>query len=140
MATTTAPRILGTVNVDDVTQAPLQVTRSLRVKATREKVFEFIADHSGWTSWFPILADVEVDNSAAQTPGGSGAVRTCTLVNGARFAENIVGYEAPAGFGYAIEDGNPLGVSGPLCSSAKRPLAKPILFGTNFSITQTHNK
>ncbi|MDJ0752809.1 MAG: SRPBCC family protein [Ardenticatenaceae bacterium] len=110
MTTATISRTFGNFSIDDVTSAPLQVTKSVRLASGKEEVFDFLANHLGWTEWFPILSGVQLDNRQADVDGGSGAVRTCTLVNGAVFSENIVGFERPHRFGYAIEAGNPLGV------------------------------
>ena len=103
-------RKIGTLNIDEVTTAPLQFTKAVRLNTAQAEVFDFVRDHADWSSWFPVVEAVKVDDSQAAEPGGNGCVRHCTLVNGAQFAENIIGYDAPRQFGYAIEANNPFGV------------------------------
>lgn len=114
MTTALATRTIGKLNIDQVTHAPRRLTKSIRLHARQDEVFSFIRQHEKWTNWFPVLEAVSVDNRQAQSPGGNDCIRHCTLVNGAQFSERIVGYDAPNQFGYAIEDGNPLGVQGHL--------------------------
>lgn len=110
----TASRTFGSLNVDDVTTAPLRVAKTVQLRASREEIFEFISQHERLNEWFPIVASVTIDNSQAEHDGGNGTVRDCTLVNGVVLHERIYGYEAPSQYAYAVADGNPMGVEGHL--------------------------
>ena len=57
------PRIIGAVEVDKLTQAPLQVVRSVSLDATTAEVFAFVTDHSQWPALLSAIESVDVAGS-----------------------------------------------------------------------------
>ena len=95
----TAERIIGGFDVGGWTNAPLRLQQTIRLNAGRKAVFALIADHGRITEWFPLVAQVDVCNQHADTPGGIGAVRCCTLTNDAVMMETILACNPPWLFG-----------------------------------------
>lgn len=110
--TTVSP--ISFLTPSEYTSAPLQVRMSARLETDPETLFAVVSEHETWTSWFPVLTAVTIDHSQAAEAGGTGTVRHCTLDGGVQLVERIVGFSQNQGFGYMIEDGNPMGVSGHL--------------------------
>ncbi len=95
------PRTIGSLDVNAATTAPLQVTRSVHLDADPEAIFATIADNENWVSWFDSLESVD----------GLDGSRTFTLTGGqGALTENIVAFDAPNLFAWAISEGNPLGL------------------------------
>jgi uncharacterized protein YndB with AHSA1/START domain len=107
-------RTVGKLNIDEVTQAPLRLVKTARLLAPPAEVFAVVSDHVGTGAWFPVVESVQIDNSHAEVADGHGAIRYCTLSNGAVLTEKIVGFEPAHLFGYAVADGNAFGVQGHL--------------------------
>jgi hypothetical protein len=106
----TAPRTVGTLNIDDVTSAPLHLITTARLNAPLAQVFAVIADHGGLSAWIPLIEQVQVDHRNATVEDGDGTIRSCTLQGGAVLKETIVGFDPPHMYGYTIADGNAFGV------------------------------
>lgn len=95
------PRTVGSLDVNAATTAPLQVTRSVHLDADPEAIFATISDNENWVSWFDSLESVD----------GQDGARTFTFTGGeGALTENIVAFDAPNVFAWAITDGNPLGL------------------------------
>ncbi|MEM1181789.1 MAG: SRPBCC family protein [Acidobacteriota bacterium] len=115
------PRIIGDVEVDKLTSAPLQLVRSVSLDASSEDVFAFIGDHSQWPGLLSAIETVSVAGS-----GRVGSTRSFGLAGGGQIAERIVAYSEPgpqgtATFAYSVNPGNPFGVQGHLAVLALRP-------------------
>lgn len=107
-------RVIDTINVDDYTRAPLQMTKMVRLEAAPGAVFSKLADYTKMPDWFPGMTEVGTDNAAAETENGEGAVRVCSFDPGQIMTEDIVRFDPPDTLAYAIRDGNFMGVSGHL--------------------------
>ncbi|MFL4470067.1 SRPBCC family protein [Tateyamaria armeniaca] len=95
------PRTIGSLDVNAATTAPLQVTRSVHVDADPEAIFATISNNENWVGWFDSLESVDGQDDA----------RTFTFAGGqGSLTENIVAFDAPNVFAWAISDGNPLGL------------------------------
>jgi hypothetical protein len=93
--------VFGAFEVDSFSQAPLRSTATAQVNATAEEVFAYISDNQNWVSWFDSIESVE----------GSTSVRTFAFAGGGSISEVIVSYDDPYTFAWAIQPGNPLGVT-----------------------------
>lgn len=56
--------------LDWIDQAPVVVTRTRRIAATTDLVWDTIADHQSWPEWFDSLTKVEVLGRGAGVGGG----------------------------------------------------------------------
>ena len=86
------------------------MTKTVELPASPEKVFATLSEYTAMPEWFPGMSEVAVDNSAAQTDNGTGAVRVCSFGEQS-ITEDIKLFDAPSKLGYAIRDGNFMGMS-----------------------------
>ncbi len=115
------PRVIGTVQVDKISQAPLRVVRSVALDATPQEVFAFVSDHANWPKFLGLVESVEVTGS-----GRRGSTRAFALVGGGTVSERIVAYDEPnaqgqASFAYSVSPDNPFGVANHLAVVTLRP-------------------
>ena len=115
------PRIIGSLEVDKITQAPVQVIRSVTLAATPQQVFDFVTDHQNWPGFLSPIESVAVTGD-----GRRGSQRSFALAGGGTVSERIVAFDEPgadgmATFAYAVEPGNPFGVQGHLAVLELRP-------------------
>ena len=106
-----AHRSINRVNIDQYTQAPLQMTKTLELSADPEAVFATLADFTAMPSWFPGMTAVAVDNTSAELDGGAGAVRVCSFGPAQTMNEDILILDPPKTLAYAIREGNFMGLS-----------------------------
>ena len=99
-----------TISASDYTSAPLQHTLTLELEATPEEVWALISDHEALPTFFPLINKVTVDNSSAASPGGVGAVRSCSLGE-MQLTESIRVFEPGRAFGYSVVKGGMPGVT-----------------------------
>jgi uncharacterized protein YndB with AHSA1/START domain len=102
-------RLIEGISIDTYTKAPLQLHRSLLVKATTDEVFKTLSNHTAMPEWFPGMTAARVNCDHAKE-GGAGTVRYCAFGE-EEMTEDIVLSEAPNLLAYAIRDGNFMGLS-----------------------------
>ncbi|MEM7488670.1 MAG: SRPBCC family protein [Pseudomonadota bacterium] len=102
MAQDLPPRVVGGLDVDATTPAPLVVRRSVEVDADPVDVFATVSDDRAWVDWIDGVADVSRDAE----------VRTFALGDGDALSETIVAADTPSVFGWSIQPGNPMGLEG----------------------------
>jgi uncharacterized protein YndB with AHSA1/START domain len=103
-------RLIEGVEIDNYTTAPLQLHKSIFVKATPDEVFKTLAHHTAMPEWFPGMTAVRIACDHAKEEGGAGTVRYCAFGE-QEMTEDIVVSEAPKLLAYAIRDGNFMGLS-----------------------------
>lgn len=94
-----------------IPQAPVSVTRSRRIAAPVERLWEAIAAHERWPEWFPALRAVEPIGTGEGVGGGRRVhLRGLTVEEeflawepGKRFAFTVVGADKP-GIKAMVED------------------------------------
>lgn len=84
------PWRIGTLEVAQHTQAPLQLSRSVLLDATPREVYDLIADAQNWVEIVGPAQSVSVSGS-----GGVGSVRTFTMQNGAEISDRVVAANSP---------------------------------------------
>ncbi len=114
-------RVMGSVQVDQITKAPLQIVRSVTLDATPEEAFEFVTDHQNWPRFRAPILSVKVSGN-----GRKGSTRSFALAGGGSFSERIVAFDKPSGgkggtFAYSVTPNNPFGVKGHLAVIEFRP-------------------
>ncbi len=97
-------RIVGGLDLDETTDAPLQLIKLAGLRASPEEVFAVVGDHVGMTGWVPGLTGVQLDSSEAAVEGEEGAVRVCEFADGSRLREEIVGWNPPHMYAFHIPD------------------------------------
>ncbi|MEM6455359.1 MAG: SRPBCC family protein [Acidobacteriota bacterium] len=115
------PRMIGSLQVDTITQAPLQLLRSVALDATPQQVFHYVSDHQNWSGFSSSIASVDVAGD-----GRRGSTRTFSMVDGATVSERIVAFDEPsrsgAGlFAYSVNADNPFGIENHLGVLELRP-------------------
>ncbi|MEM1184444.1 MAG: SRPBCC family protein [Planctomycetota bacterium] len=115
------PRTAGPIQIDSVTAAPLQITRSVELDAAPGDVFDFVVDPASWPNLLGMIESVKVVGT-----GRVGSTREVTLSDGSMIVEEITSYTRPRGgeggaYGYSIESGNPFGVEGHLGAIVVNP-------------------
>ena len=115
------PRVVGAVEIDKLTQAPLRLVRSVSLDAAPTEVFHFVTDSQNWPGLSPSIESVSVRGN-----GRVGSTRTLMLGGGVAIAEHIVAFNEPgssgvASFAYSVAADNPYGVQGHLAVLELRP-------------------
>ncbi|MEM9292887.1 MAG: SRPBCC family protein [Acidobacteriota bacterium] len=115
------PRLVGSLEIDKITPAPVQVIRGVTLAATPGEVFDFVTDHQEWPGFFSAIESVKVAGD-----GRRGSERSFTLAGGGSLSERIVAFDEPGAdglgtFAYSIEPENPFGVQGHLAVIELRP-------------------
>jgi len=103
-------RAIANIAINQHTSAPLQMTKTAELPVSPEEVFATLADYKAMPEWFPGMSAVTVDSSNAETEKGEGTVRVCSFGDQS-MTEDIVLFDAPGKLGYAIRDGNFMGMS-----------------------------
>lgn len=103
----------GSFNLQQWTQAPLQMEKSAILNWPADCVFCLLTDHSRWPRIFPWLEAVTIDNSQAIIKNGLGAKRICDMGNGMLLEEIIVGWQPTRMYAYAgLDESHPFGMRG----------------------------
>lgn len=98
------PRIIGSVNVDENTSAPLQYSRSAELNASPDAVWAFITSNEG-------LAEI-LDPLESVSESADGKSRTLQFAGGPAVDEDIVANDASSRtHAYALAEPNPFGMS-----------------------------
>ena len=90
-------RTLTRHDLEWIPHAPLTITRSRRIVAPPERVWEAIADHERWPEWFEALDRVERIGDGEGVGGG----RRVT-VRGMTVEEEFLAWEPGARFGFVV--------------------------------------
>lgn len=80
-----------------IPRAPLSITRSRRIVAPPERVWEAIADHERWPEWFEALDGVERIGDGEGVGG-----RRRVVVRGMTVEEEFLAWEPGARFGFVV--------------------------------------
>lgn len=104
-------REIAGVDIDQYTSATLQITKTMVLNAKSEQVFSRLTNYTAMPNWFPGMSEVKVDNSGARATNETGAVRICSFGPEQNMTEDIVIFDEPFKLGYAIRDGNFMGMS-----------------------------
>ncbi|MEM7588321.1 MAG: SRPBCC family protein [Acidobacteriota bacterium] len=115
------PRVIGAVQVDQVSPAPVQVIRGVTLAATPAEVFDHVSDHRNWPGFHGALESVAVSGD-----GRDGSTWSYAMVGGGAFSARITAFDRPGAdglgtFAYAIQPGNPFGVQHHLAILELRP-------------------
>ena len=101
----------GPFDLQQWTQAPMQLEKIAELNWPVTSVFELLSNHKRWPRIFPWLKQVTVDNSNALIKNGLGAVRVCDMGNGMLLEEVIVGWQPPHMYAYAgLDETHPFGM------------------------------
>jgi Polyketide cyclase / dehydrase and lipid transport len=84
-----------------VTSAPVRISREIDLSASPTAVFEVLADHDGWPSWFAGMTRTRVDGASS----GMGALRTVWL-GVSRVQERFLVWDPGRRFSFAIVKSN----------------------------------
>jgi uncharacterized protein YndB with AHSA1/START domain len=103
-------RLIEGIDVGAYTNAPLQLQKRLLVNATPDEVFKTLANHTAMPEWFPGMTAARINCDHAEEEGGAGTVRYCAFGE-QEMTEDIVVSQTPKLLGYAIRDGNFMGLS-----------------------------
>lgn len=97
-------RIIDGFNVDTVTNAPLDIIISVRLKAPREDVWELVSDHDRLPEWVPNMTESKLlDEISTNRDFPIIATRQCILRAGIKMTvvDDIV-FETDFAYGYSI--------------------------------------
>jgi uncharacterized protein YndB with AHSA1/START domain len=78
--------------------APVRASRSRRIAVPADTVWAAIADHEGWTAWFPNLTRVE----PGEQDHGVGGTRTVHVGNALSAHEEFVAWEPGSRFSFTL--------------------------------------
>jgi hypothetical protein len=95
-------RVIHGFAIDSVSDAPLQLAQYALLYASQQDVFELVSDHEGMSQHTFSLAKVSFDDSKAKSACGEGTKRFCSTPVGFVIKEEIVCWQAPKIYGYAI--------------------------------------
>ena len=84
-------------DLDWIPEAPLSITRSRRIVAPRDRVWEAIADHERWPEWFGAIDEVARVGTGEGVGGGRRVV-----VRGTTFEEEFLAWEPGVRFGFVV--------------------------------------
>lgn len=98
------PRIIGSVNVDENTSAPLQYSRSAELTASPDEVWAHITSNNG-------LAEI-LDPLESVSESADGSSRTLQFVGGPAVVEYVIANDTSTRtHAYALAEQNPFGIS-----------------------------
>ena len=81
-----------------------RLVRQVAINATKEKVWEVLADFSGAANWAPTISE---SRSTTEANGGVGAERTCKHEKMGNIEERIVAWEDGRSLSYDVIKGLP---------------------------------
>ena len=81
-----------------------KLVRQVTINASKEKVWEVLADFSGVANWAPTISE---SRSTTEANGGVGAERTCRHVKMGNIEERIVAWEDGRSLSYDVFKGLP---------------------------------
>ena len=81
-----------------------KLVRQVTIDASKEKVWEVLADFSGVANWAPTISE---SRSTTEANGGVGAERTCKHVKMGNIEERIVAWEDDRSLSYDVIKGLP---------------------------------
>ena len=81
-----------------------KLVRQIAINASKEKVWEVLADFSGAANWAPTILE---SRSTTEANGGVGAERTCKHVKMGNIEERIVAWEDGRSLSYDVIKGLP---------------------------------
>lgn len=101
-------RIIGGLDVDTYTSAPLQVCRSVFLDAPPRSVFALVSDHANLDWWLPRVHQVHVNRGHAAVRDGVGTIRYVhyELLLTYTVREYIIAHHPPSLIAYSIERNN----------------------------------
>ncbi|MEM9372533.1 MAG: hypothetical protein AAGA55_02720, partial [Planctomycetota bacterium] len=114
-------RIVGEVDIDRVTSAPLRVLRGVNLHATPSEVFEVAVSAQTIVEHIDMIDSVRVAGT-----GDRGTVRTFELADGTPVSERVVANHTPSAgtggsFAFSLTPDNPFGLSDHLAVLYVRP-------------------
>ncbi|MDE0804284.1 MAG: SRPBCC family protein [Acidimicrobiales bacterium] len=83
--------------LDWIPQAPVNVTRTRRIDAPKDKVWAAIADHAGWAEWFGPITKVE----PLEPPAGVGGHRR-VHIGKVRIEEEFLAWDEGSRFAFCV--------------------------------------
>lgn len=96
-------RIVGGLDVDTYTSAPLRVMRTAYLEASPARVFAVISDHANADTWMPLVTHVNVSRGHADMRDGVGTIRYLHVSFWYSLREYVIAFNPPRLLAYSIE-------------------------------------
>ncbi len=96
-------RIVGGLDIDTYTSAPLRVMRTAYLEAAPARVFAVISDHANADTWMPLVSQVNVSRGHADTRDGVGTIRYLHARFWYSLRQYIIAFNPPRLLAYSIE-------------------------------------
>jgi hypothetical protein len=96
-------RIVGGLDIDTYTSAPLRVMRSAYLEASPARVFAIISDHANADTWMPLVTQVNVSRGHADVRDGVGTIRYLHAGFWYSMRQYVIAFNPPRLLAYSIE-------------------------------------
>jgi uncharacterized protein YndB with AHSA1/START domain len=96
-------RIIGGLDIDTYTSAPLRVMRTAYLDASPARVFAVISDHANADTWMPLVTQVNVSRGHADARDGVGTIRYLHAGFWYSMRQYIIAFNPPRLMAYSIE-------------------------------------
>lgn len=98
-----ADRIIGGLDIDTYTSAPLRVMRTAYLDTSPARVFAVISDHANADTWMPLVTHVNVSRGHADVRDGVGTIRYLHAGFWYSLRQYIIAFNPPRLLAYSIE-------------------------------------
>ena len=95
-------RMIGGLDVDTYTSAPLRVSAAAFLDAPPREVFGVISDHAALEHWFPLVDTVNLNRSHAEVRDGVGTI-VYVFFGILTIRQYVIAYDPPHLLAYSIE-------------------------------------
>jgi len=96
-------RIIGGLDIDTYTSAPLRVMRTAYLEAPPTRVFSVVSDHANADTWMPLVTQVNVSRGHADVRDGVGTIRYLHARFGYSLRQYVIAFNPPRLMAYSIE-------------------------------------
>jgi uncharacterized protein YndB with AHSA1/START domain len=96
-------RIVGGLDIDTYTSAPLRVMRKAYLEAAPARVFAVISDHANVDTWMPLVTQVNVSRGHADVRDGVGTIRYLHAGFWYSLRQYVIASHPPRLLAYSIE-------------------------------------
>lgn len=100
----TGDRLIGGLDIDTYTAAPLRVYQTAYLDAPPKRVFVYVTDHANVNRWLPLVTQVNINRGHADTRDGVGTMRYLHIGEVYTLRQYVIAFDPPHLLAYSIEE------------------------------------
>ncbi len=97
-------RLVGGLDIDTYTAAPLRVEQAAYLDAPPKRVFAYVSDHANVRRWMPLVAQVNLNRGHADARDGVGTTRYLHIGELYTLRQYVIAFDPPHLLAYSIEE------------------------------------